>query len=853
MASKNTYSIDDILSEYSVDNNTSSDSELTYDNQNEDENNFADDTSVNQVENEEIIKTNIFKIPKEKYTDTDTDNNNSDKNIIHTFNNINTEEEKINDDAPEEENTKKQFTLSKPKNNFSYRSATRIQDNPNKIFKNPENNIRYAKKQSDNPKIARKKIIQNSSDIKSEKKRLDIAVSTNDNINDINIQKQESDFSLNKILDRIKTEFAGQKTVSEKRHQLNLKSTPEVDYFSIDVQINEDPPKKKTERKSKIGEFISDINNDFSNSVQNNLDDYNSPKDASLIVDDLYDLKTNLSIKLGFQIISAIISIYMSAALLYKFPLPKIINPSVSPHAYSFAMFLISAAVLFTSFPVITGGVRNLLRKKADCDSLVAVSMTFSTIAAAISTESPELIKDGFIHIFTPVAICGFLANTIGKHLIVNRAINNFDTIISANEKHALTYIDDETKAEQLTKGIISDYPILTATKKTNFATDFLKYTYSSDISDKLCKKFIPAALALSAFLTILSVFLCHKNIDTFNVSFVTSTFSLFISAFNCFGIPIIVNLPLANAASDVEENESVILGYQSIDDFYDTNALLVNASDLFPKHSIKLCAIKIFSDTKIDAAIVSAASLVYHSGSIFTEMFEKIIDHDHSLLEKVENYSFEDSMGLCGWINNKRALFGNRQLMINHNIEGMPPKSKEKDLIGKGKIAMYLSISGNLAAMFVVKIKADPEISENLTDITDNGISLIVRSIDSVATVTRISKIFDIPENMIKIVPKEHHDFCMKVTSSTPRISTSVICNGKLSSVAKALTNIKRIYQDVLTGIVLQSVSAIIGLFIVTLFMLLGILNQVTPLMLVFYHIVWCILTFVITKLRPQ
>lgn len=846
---KNTYSIDDILNEYSVDNNTPVDSEPEEIQDNidisvEDETPKASVSQTDEDEGEMKInqKANIFKIPKNKSIIPDEDNSEEDDD---TDESLPARITKTKSENAED------FSLSKSGTDFSYRSATRIQDKPNKILKNPENNIRYVKKQIDNPKIAKKKEFFNLQNIKSEKKRLDTALSSTENNNEILKDKINFDFS--EKFNKIKNDLFGKKTITEKKSQINVKSIPEVDYFSIDVAINEPAPQTEKKKKSKIGEFINDINNDFSNSVQNNLDDYNSPKDASLILDDLYDLKTNLSVKLGFQVVALIISIYFSAAASYKLPMPEFISPSNSPHAYSFAMFLISAAVLFTSFPVITSGLKNLFRKRADCDSLVAVSMSMCTIAAAISTESPELIKNGFIHIFTPVAIAGFLANTIGKHLIVNRAINNFDMIISANEKHAMIYVDDESKAEQLTKGTTGDYPILTAVKKTNFAADFLKYTYSSDISDKLCNKFIVPAVVISAVLTLLAVLACHKNIDTLNISFVTSTFALFISAFNCFGIPIIVNLPLANAAAEVEDNESIILGYQSIDDFYDTNALLLNAADLFPKHSIKLCAIKIFSDNKIDTAIVAAASLVYHAGSIFTEMFERIIDGDHSLLEKVENYSLEDSMGLCGWINNKRALFGNRQLMINHNIEGMPPKSKEKDLIGKGKMAMYLSISGNLAAMFVVKIKADPEIAENLRDITDNGTSLIIKSIDSVATVHRISKLFDIPENMIKIIPAELHDYCTIMTAPVPRTSSSVICNGKLSSVAKALANIKHIYQSVITGVVLQSVSAIIGMFIVILFMLLGITNQVTPLMLIFYHVIWTLITFIIMKVRPR
>lgn len=748
-----------------------------------------------------------------------------------------------------------------PLNFKSYRSATRIQDFPNKIVKNPEDNIRYVRKENnnirkennivqndlENPHILKKRKAEQKPETKSDIQELDVSEEPKD--------KKTSGFNINDKISDLRSKFLSRKhkTVSDKKPDISIKSIPEVDFFSIDVEINDTPSKTKSKTKNKSGRFIKNLNNNFSHSADNHLDDYNAPKDASLILDDLYDLKRNLTVKFVIQLFALMITLYLSASSIYNLPMIEAIKSSASPHTYGFAMFLLSACVLFTSFPVITNGLRNIFRKKADCDSLVAILMTFSTIASAIIIENTEMVSSNSIYVFTPVAISAFLTNTLGKHLIVNRAINNFNMLISSKDKYAMTYIDDEEKAEQLTKGVINDYPILAATHKTGFASDFLKYTYSADIADKLCKKVVPFALIFSAIVTAVAVFWYRKTMDTVSFAFISSVFSLCISAFGCLGIPLVVNLPLASVSSESEENESIILGYQSIDDFYDTNSVIIDASQIFPEHSIKLSAIKMFSDTKIDDAIIAAASIVKSSGSIFTGMFNKIIDNDDSLIEHVENYSYEESMGICGWIHNKRILFGNRQLMVNHNIEGMPPKSKEKDLIGKGKTAMYLSISGNLAAMFIIKIKADPDITENLNDLINNGISLVIKSIDPVITVTRISRLFDIPEDMVRIIPSQYHKFCDEVMEPVSRSSSSVLCSGTLSSISKAISNTKYIHNSTLTGLVLQSTSAIITIFIILSFLFLGVLNQITPLMLVFFHTIWMLITLLIMKIKPR
>ncbi|WP_156036938.1 hypothetical protein [Ruminococcus sp. HUN007] len=633
---------------------------------------------------------------------------------------------------------------------------------------------------------------------------------------------------------------------------MDVKSVPEVDYFSIDVDIDENTTSDEAAENPQG--FFRKINKSFERAAENSLDDYNDPSDASLILEDLYSLKSNLTIKFGIQMAAMLISIYLSASALYKIPVPSFISSTISPHRYSFTMFMVSAAALFSSFPVITSGLKNLFRKKADCDSLAAVSITVSTIAAAISTESPELISSGSVCLFAPAAITAFLVNTMGKHLIVNRAINNFDTLITSyDDKYSLIYVDDEARAEQITKGTINEYPILAAARKTNFSENFLRYSYSADIADKLCRKYVPASLFISVLLTLASVIVCSRTVTTLNITFITSMFSMFVSLCSCFAVPLVVNMPLAAAAAEVEDNESLILGYQSIDDFYDTNAVILDTKQLFPDSSLKLCSIRMCSDTKIDDAIVSAASLIIESGSIFSDMFDSIINHDRSLLVKVENFFAEDSLGICGWMENKRVLLGTRQLMVNHNIEGIPSKSKDQDAVMNGRIPLYLSVSGNLAAVFTVMLTADKKVSEYLSELIDNNISVIVKNNDCAVTAPRIARLFGLPGDMVKIIPEEHRDFCERITAPVEKSSASVICTGKLSSITKALSNIRNIHHSSLTGLVLQSTSAILALIFAVVFMIIGIIGQITPLMVILYHTVWTFLTIFIMKVKPK
>jgi hypothetical protein len=60
----------------------------------------------------------------------------------------------------------------------------------------------------------------------------------------------------------------------------------------------------------------------------------------------------------------------------------------------------------------------------------------------------------------------------------------------------------------------------------------------------------------------------------------------------------------------------------------------------------------------------------------------------------------------------------GNRELMMAHNIEGLPSRAREEELIGVGQEGVYISISGNLAALFLVEVKADKKNTVNVVGV---------------------------------------------------------------------------------------------------------------------------------------
>ena len=281
-------------------------------------------------------------------------------------------------------------------------------------------------------------------------------------------------------------------------------------------------------------------------------------------------------------------------------------------------------------------------------------------------------------------------------------------------------------------------------------------------------------------------------------------------------------------------------MGYQSVDDFYDVNSIMVDASALFPEGSVALSSIKIFSDTKIDDAILDAASLTRHAGSVMQGLFSDALVGKEGMLRKVENFAYEESLGLCGWINHTRVLFGNRELMTGHNIEGLPTKTKENELTEGGREAIYLSVSGNLAAMFVVDIKANKAVRYWLKELEKQEICVLVRSHDAIITLNRIAQLYDISQEMIKILPSRMHEDYNTETAPVKHSNSSMACSGRFPGFVQLLLGAKSIRAAACLGIILQTASACLGMAIVLVYLSMQAYAELSASLFMLYHLIW-------------
>lgn len=632
------------------------------------------------------------------------------------------------------------------------------------------------------------------------------------------------------------------KSISDIDLKLDDKILPDTSQFKLDNTESLKLTELQERRSKKIKDFVlvgdeEDLPDEEADGKA--IDDYEEYDDAAAIVSDIDRIKGTLVIRLAVVTLCLVFSAYISLANdIGGLPMFELLNKRTQTTTYLFVNAIIGILAAFSAYPVISCGLSKLFSLKADCDSLTAVSMVTGIANCIIMFANTNLIKGSIVHIYLTTAILSLLFNTIGKLLIVIRTKRSFGFVSGSSDKYAVTCIEDDETAQNFTRGALRDFPKLASIKRTELLRDFLKISYASDSTDSFCRLFTPIILIAGIIVGVLAGVVANGIYGSSGAYVGFSVFTGCVAICSAVSLMLVVNLPMERASKKNAEHQGALLGYDAVEEFADTNSVLIDAAQLFPQGSITLSAIKVFSDTRIDEAIVEAASLTSQSGSILKSMFYDIIAGKTELLNPVESYIFEDSMGLCGWINNKRVLLGSRELMINHSIEEVPSAAKEQEYTRGGKSAVYLSISGELSAMFLVEISPSLEVKKALSELARQEVYTIIKTVDSLVSINLISELYGVSSEYFKLLPFRLYEKYEETVEYEPKVRATAACSGSFAAVSSIICGCKRMRGTISTGIALEAVSILLGIMICFAMVILKCFGELSATMTCAYNL---------------
>lgn len=473
--------------------------------------------------------------------------------------------------------------------------------------------------------------------------------------------------------------------------------------------------------------------------------------------------------------------------------------------------------------------------------SLLSLVVSAQTIAFA---ANEDLWLNNGVFLGSALAFAYILA-LLGKRQILIRIIDNFDFIINSGEIYCLENIANVLDVKVLCRGNVDeDDAIIKTSVKTDLPTNFMEISCKSEPSDKTTRVLTPLMFLLSGLLLVI---IGLK--DNWGTGINTAVCALTIST--PVSLLFIMNNVLTDMSAELDKYGARVCGFEGAQMAASTDAIVLEAANLFGSQGCDLHGIKVFNNTKIDDAIIYAAAVIIKTKSPLAHVFDDVIIGKQSILPKVDSVQYEEQMGTSAWVYHKKVLVGNRNLLINHGVN-VPKISFEQKYTRRNRKALYLAVDGKIMAMFVVSYSADPDLKRELIKLEKTGITLIVKSSDPYINEESLANLFDLPKGYIKVMNRQaarvfekYSD--MQVEKSPAYVVHNGTAKGLISSMRGALTvnGTKRIIAF------LTTFGSTLGFATVATLGIVGWYSQITDAAIIVSQIVWSAFVLAVSKLR--
>ena len=508
---------------------------------------------------------------------------------------------------------------------------------------------------------------------------------------------------------------------------------------------------------------------------------------------------------------------FVTASILYGLVL--IVNSNILIHGFNFKR------QLNYDFPV----------------SVCALAILAHTIVMA--ADKGLWVDNGVL--LTAAGTFALFMSQFGKSRMMSRIIDNFKFISDTADKYTIENIANSVDAEIISRGLIEGEPLIKMSVKTDFPTNFMEISTKREAANRIAKIIFPFSLLLSAVLLVVVGVI--NNFDTaFNMALCSLTITL-----PCCSL-YLGSTMLCDISNELKDYNSRVCGFEGAAMACGANAMVMEASDLFGANSCEMVGFKMF-DAKVDDAIIYTAAVMTQTKSPLARVFDDVIIGKQSILPKVEEIKYENSMGISAWIYKRKVLVGNRDLLIRHNVD-VPTESFEKKYTIKDRKALYLAVNGKIAAMFVVSYSADPDLKRELRKLEKSGITIIVKSSDPYINEKSIAKLFSLPEGFVRVMNYSAVRVYDKYSDMHVEKSPAyVVHDGTAIGFVSAMRSAEIIMSSQRLITFLTCFGSAIGFAVVALLSVLEAFQSITAINIILFQVIWNTFILVLNKLKSM
>lgn len=510
---------------------------------------------------------------------------------------------------------------------------------------------------------------------------------------------------------------------------------------------------------------------------------------------------------------------------------------------------LINCALLVVSacacLDVIRNGAKGVFSRKPSTDSAVFVSFAAALIQNIATYFFADTVETR-VHIYTAAAVFTLLLDTAAKTINATRIKNNFAFISRDRDFYTVKSIEDEDSAFEIGRGLFLGDPDIRYNAMARFETKYVENSSKYEPSAYTVMKAVPVTVILAVIIGVITGVVSREIPSavaafTGTVCFASPVGAFFASAYI-----------FSSMTKKLKAEDSMIVGYENADELTKSNAVVFDAAELFDTEHCKNYGFKTFNSMRPDEAMLYTGAVMIAAGGPLANLFRLSVIGDRDVFPTVENLNYEDKLGCSAWVeHNKRVLVGNRELLINHNVEVLD-KEYETKLRRNGRQVIYLAVEHVLSAIYVVGYAPDEEAAALLRKLEKNSLPILVRTTDQNITEEFIEESFALPKNSVKVISSVAGEMFSNIYEQiVDKDSSGVLHDGTPKSFLKVYNAAYTLMARAQIVSILQYIGVGLGVLIMALMAFFSALMQGGALQLIIFQIIWTAVTVLIAKIK--
>lgn len=600
--------------------------------------------------------------------------------------------------------------------------------------------------------------------------------------------------------------------------------------FGLEDELKKQVGEKKVSRMTRtFDEKVEAHEEKERKSVHN---EYKDPSQTAEISGKYKKEYIAMKFKLGASILFALLLLVFENLPVIGYQFASFLDPAVYPVVYVMVDLQLLLLCLAPAVDQIFFGFAKLFKGKPVPESMLSIasllSIVYSVMIAKTATPPTEPVMFNL-----PVAFCSVMT-LIYAYLTIKREIFSFNVISSKKPKFALRRLSskDATMEVAAFGNEGEEMGDVLKIEKTSFIDGYFYRTESANKSNStiifMC---LILTLALAALLG--GYMGMMNNTVTDCISF---GYTAFVAA-----VPLTVlfsySYPFYKANLDSYENDSTIVGENSLEEYSGASVISFDDKLVFPSVGVKVQNIKIYNNYRFDRVLYYAASVFAKTGGPLADIFE-LATMEMGYSEDVLLTGIGDGF-IQTEVNGKSIIFGRAYDLETLGIE-IPDEIKyDDDDFDSDVSVMYMVFKGKPVAKMNILYSLDSDFEYIVKQLAGSGMSVCVKTLDPNIDEEMIKQRVKIDKYPMRVIRYASLD---EVASETERSDSGIVARGSAGSLLRTVTYCDKVLEVKRTTSFIGLLATIITVIILAVVLLTGNMVHVRSVFALVNHLFWLI-----------